>query len=52
MTTDKLNFFFADDAILFSQNPHSLQSILTDVENYCNTLGHETKDRSNEMHDF
>ena len=29
--------FFADDAILFSQDPTSLQSMLDDIENYCNT---------------
>jgi hypothetical protein len=28
--------FFADDAILFSYKPESLQSMLTDVENYSN----------------
>ena len=27
--------FFADDAVLFAQNPRSLQSMLSDVEAYC-----------------
>ena len=31
--------FFDDDAVLFAQNPRSLQSMLSDVETYCNTWG-------------
>ena len=27
---------FADDAVLFSKNPNSLQSMLNDIETYCN----------------
>ena len=31
--------FFANDAVLFAQNPGSLQSMLSDVETYCNPWG-------------
>jgi hypothetical protein len=27
---------FADDAVIFAKNPESLQSMLNDIENYCN----------------
>jgi len=33
------SLFFADDAVLFVQNPRSLQSMLSDVDTYCNTWG-------------
>ena len=36
---DDLHIFlmcFADDAVVFTQDPTSLQSILNDLENYCN----------------
>ena len=41
-TIDELNLFlvlYADDQVLFSTNPSSLQSMLTDIETYCNTFG-------------
>jgi len=31
--------FFANDAVLLAQNPRSLQSMLSDVETYCNPWG-------------
>jgi len=30
---------FADDAVVFSQDPKTLQSILNDIENYCISCG-------------
>ena len=31
--------FYADDQVLFSTSPTSLQSMLSDIEEYCNTWG-------------
>ena len=42
MNLEELQIFllmFADDAILFSQNPQALQSMLNDVQLYCETWG-------------
>lgn len=30
---------FADDAVLFAHTPHALQSMLDDIQNYCDTWG-------------
>ena len=30
---------YADDQVVFAKSPESLQRMLTDIENYCNTLG-------------
>ena len=41
-TYDEVKFFmllFADDTALFAQNPEALQSMLYDLERYCNTWG-------------
>lgn len=41
-TVDELKLFlilFADDQVLFAKSPQTLQSLLTDVENYCTTWG-------------
>ena len=42
MNVEELQIFllmFADDAILFSQNPQALQSMLNDIQLYCETWG-------------
>ena len=42
MNVEELQIFllmFADDAILFSQNPQALQSVLNDIQLYCETWG-------------
>ena len=42
ITIDDLQIFlllFADDAVLFARDPASLQSMLNDVESYCNDWG-------------
>ena len=42
MNLEELQIFlllFADDGILFSQNPQTLQSMLNDVQLYCETWG-------------
>ena len=42
VTIDELKLFllsYADDQVLFATSPSSLQSMLTDLENYCNTWG-------------
>ena len=39
-TTNDLKLFlilFADDQVLFAKSPQTLQSMLTDLENYCET---------------
>ena len=39
---DELNIFlilYADDQVLFATSPESLQSMLNDIETYCNTWG-------------
>ena len=39
LTVDDMQLFlllFADDAVVFTHDPKSLQSILNDIENYCN----------------
>ena len=39
---DELNLFlilYADDQVLFATSPESLQSMLHDIETYCNTCG-------------
>lgn len=39
---DELNIFlflYADDQVLFAASPESLQSMLHDIETYCNTWG-------------
>ncbi|MES9880358.1 MAG: reverse transcriptase family protein [Sedimenticola sp.] len=41
-TCNELKFFlilYADDQVLFANNPESLQSMLRDVEQYCHTWG-------------
>ena len=41
-TIDDLELFlmlYADDAVVFAKSPESLQSILNDIELYCNTWG-------------
>ena len=42
MNVEELQIFllmFADDVILFSQNPQALQSMLNDIQLYCETWG-------------
>ena len=42
LTIDDVQLFlllFADDAVDFSQDPKTLQSILNDIENYCISCG-------------
>ena len=42
MNVEELQIFllmFADDSILFSQNPQALQSMLNDIQLYCETWG-------------
>lgn len=41
-TIDEIKLFlllYADDQVLFATSPLSVQSMLTDIENYCNTWG-------------
>ena len=41
-TIDDIKLFiilFADDKVVFAKSPHALQSLLSDVENYCTTWG-------------
>lgn len=41
-TTEQIKIFillFADDAVIFAETPNALQSMLTDLERYCNTWG-------------
>lgn len=41
-TIDDIKLFiilFADDQVVFAKSPHALQSLLSDIENYCTTWG-------------
>ena len=41
-TTNEIKLFlimFADDQVVFAKSPQALQSLLKDIENYCNTWG-------------
>ena len=52
MNVEELQIFllmFADDAILFSQNPQALQSMLNDIQLYCETWGLRLKVNKNKM---